>query len=365
MKALGAASVLARKQGDLDRARTAAEEGLRLSAETGITVGHDVAYFTIMLGLLALLTGDSDRATKLAERGLALGREANDAECIGDSILLLAHASSRRGDHEQARDLLEEGMALSREWRSSSLLSVVLTDLGWICLHEGDTEQATTLFEEAAALSKEQRGEEFLIPLHSLGWAALVGRDLQRAKALHKDSLELCYDLGDKGFACYCLEGLACVAEAEGEAKRAARLFGAAEALRQAIGITLASDKLALVEMHLVGARSQLEEPEWEAAFAEGGAMTTEEAVAYGLSGEQPHPTVLPASERGPVQESPALTSREEEVASLVARGFSNRRIASELHISEHTAATHVRRILKKLGFRSRAQIGSWFTEGR
>jgi non-specific serine/threonine protein kinase len=50
-------------------------------------------------------------------------------------------------------------------------------------------------------------------------------------------------------------------------------------------------------------------------------------------------------------------------VAVLVGRGFTNRRIAQELGISEHTAITHVRNILKKLGFTSRAQIGAWITE--
>jgi DNA-binding NarL/FixJ family response regulator len=53
----------------------------------------------------------------------------------------------------------------------------------------------------------------------------------------------------------------------------------------------------------------------------------------------------------------PALTRREEEVASLVARGLTNRQIASELSISEHTAATHVGKILRKLGLSSRSQL--------
>jgi DNA-binding NarL/FixJ family response regulator len=54
-----------------------------------------------------------------------------------------------------------------------------------------------------------------------------------------------------------------------------------------------------------------------------------------------------------------ALTRREQEVALLVARGLTNRQIALELSISEHTVASHVRKILKKLGLRSRAQISS------
>jgi DNA-binding NarL/FixJ family response regulator len=52
-------------------------------------------------------------------------------------------------------------------------------------------------------------------------------------------------------------------------------------------------------------------------------------------------------------------------VGALVTQGLSNRQIASELSISEHTAATHVRRVLNKLGLQSRAQIGSWLTEQR
>jgi DNA-binding CsgD family transcriptional regulator len=59
------------------------------------------------------------------------------------------------------------------------------------------------------------------------------------------------------------------------------------------------------------------------------------------------------------------LTRREKEVASLVARGLTNRQIASELFISEHTAATHVAKILKKLGLQSRAQISSRLADQR
>jgi DNA-binding NarL/FixJ family response regulator len=63
--------------------------------------------------------------------------------------------------------------------------------------------------------------------------------------------------------------------------------------------------------------------------------------------------------------ERPSLTRREEDVAALAALGLTNRQIASELFISEHTVATHVARILKKLGLQSRAQVGSWLAEQR
>ena len=56
----------------------------------------------------------------------------------------------------------------------------------------------------------------------------------------------------------------------------------------------------------------------------------------------------------------PTLTRRELDIASLVAKGLSNREIAARLFISRRTAETHVDRILTKLDFHSRAQIAVW-----
>ena len=55
-----------------------------------------------------------------------------------------------------------------------------------------------------------------------------------------------------------------------------------------------------------------------------------------------------------------ALTSREQEVARLIARGMGNKEIASRLVISRRTVDGHVERILRKLDFTSRTQIASW-----
>jgi non-specific serine/threonine protein kinase len=94
--------------------------------------------------------------------------------------------------------------------------------------------------------------------------------------------------------------------------------------------------------------------------------MTLEVAVEYALSEEEPGPPLVSTLPEQPsAGEVRILTRREKEIEALVARGMTNRQIASELSISEHTAATHVRRILKKLGLQSRAQIGSWLTQQR
>ena len=129
----------------------------------------------------------------------------------------------------------------------------------------------------------------------------------------------------DSHLALALLEGLACDAGAKGEAERAARLFGATQALREATGFPLEPAMRALEEPYLVGARSQLEEGAWTAAWEEGRAMSMETAIEYALSEEEPSTITSSAAPTEqlstPVSEHPAgLTPREVEVLGLVAR---------------------------------------------
>jgi len=77
-------------------------------------------------------------------------------------------------------------------------------------------------------------------------------------------------------------------------------------------------------------------------------------AAAWGVP-FPPDPSEQPAT--------PRLTSREREVALLVAKGMTNKEIAGQLTLSVRTAESHVEGIRSKLGFKTRAQIASWATE--
>jgi DNA-binding NarL/FixJ family response regulator len=153
---------------------------------------------------------------------------------------------------------------------------------------------------------------------------------------------------------------LACTVGTKGEAERAAKLFGAAQALREAVGYQQPPSERAVQEPYLVAARSRLEES-WEAALAQGRAMELEEAVKYALSADDSSMIATRTPERTSATPRPsALTRREREVAKLVARGLTNRRIAEELVLSERTVENHVRNILKKLNLSSRSEIAAW-----
>jgi predicted ATPase/DNA-binding CsgD family transcriptional regulator len=99
-----------------------------------------------------------------------------------------------------------------------------------------------------------------------------------------------------------------------------------------------------------------LEHAQAEYAARLGGVLW--QALEFGLaSGLEPAPVLTRTGAAGP------LSEREQQVAELVARGLSNQEIADQLVIGRRTVETHVERILNKLGFSSRTQVGVWAAE--
>ena len=289
---------LALEQGDFDRAEAAAKEGLELNTEVGVR-SVIAAAFKSILGELARLRGNPEQAVRLAEESLALYREAEDKTGIAWSLGNLANASADRGDHERAKHLYEEGLALSRQLGGARPLGEYVISLGYTLLLEGDLESATELNEEAADLFRKQsRGGSFRYALDNLGWTMLLRGEYDKSEALHKDNLILCKELGDKIITSESLEGMACTAGATGSAERAARLFGAAEAVRETVGNQHSTRERTLRKPYLAAARSQLGEAAWEKAFAEGRAIGQGEAVEYALTKEEEaDPLTFPAPE--------------------------------------------------------------------
>jgi predicted ATPase/DNA-binding SARP family transcriptional activator/DNA-binding CsgD family transcriptional regulator len=326
-------------------------------------------------GFIAVYEGDPG-AMALLEEGLALYKELGDRSGASYAISNLGHAVLHLGDPERLISLREEVEALLSEppEEDRRVRAHLLQFLGFAAYTGGDLAQmGSPQLEEALALFRESgdlRGIATCLPF--LGMISLSQRDSQRAAALFEEGLLLQRELKNKTAILFGLLGMAGVAALRGQPSRAAKLFGASEALREEIGLVvtpLAGGHFGF-EGYLATARAGLGEAAFEAAFSEGRAMTPEQAIEYALSKEeeQEPPTTLvavtdqqpPADERGAT-----LTRREQEVALRVARGLTNRRIASELSISERTVHSHLRNILKKLGLGSRAGLAAWVSQRR
>jgi non-specific serine/threonine protein kinase len=193
------------------------------------------------------------------------------------------------------------------------------------------------------------------------GMIAAYNSDYETATKFIREGLPLAQELGNGYCVAWNLKASAVLFEAKAKEERAAKLYGAAEALRRAVGAPLSPVDLPDHEHSLAAARAQLEEAVWEEAWAEGQAMTIEEAVEYALFEEEPTaPPVSSVPEQASTSAQPAsLTRRQKEIAALVARGLTNRQIASKLIVSERTVDNHVANILKKLGLSSREQVAA------
>jgi len=314
---------------------------------------------------LARQQGDYERATVLSERGLALCRDLEETEQIPWFLINLGLAAWYQGDTAKATSLFEKSLALSRDLDDRWLTSMSLAQLGWlVATAEADHQRAAALLTESLALSTEV-GDKYRIAfaLRALGTVALRRGHPEDAAAHYRKSLVLSREVHEGWVTQECLLGLAGVACALGYCRRAAQLFGAAEALRDTLGLRrLAADERDR-KHRVAAARAALGDEAFLAAWAEGRAMTLELAVEIAIAPTESAPAKATREGRKARKPTDLLTAREREVAALIASGQSNRDIGALLMIAEKTAEAHVQHILDKLGFRSRSQIASWAVE--
>ena len=365
-KALKGLGWIAEPQGDYERARAAYQESLELYR--GSDYKRGVANALGDLGSLALDRGDYGEATSLLEESLTLHRELGSKEEVVGVLNGLGIMASANGERERSVSFFSEALALGRGTGNVRMTAVSLGNLGITMLVHGDPDQAAVLLEEGLALFRDiGDNSNIAIGLMHSALAALIQGDHERAKALSQESLKLLQKAEDKQHIPDCLEIMAGEAGAQDQAQRAARLWGAAEAMREDLGVPLQPEDRKLLDPFLATARSSLGEEEWQTTLTEGRAMMPNQAIEYSLSAVEPvlPPSAARRSGGSSTTLTPLtpLTPREEEVTLLVSHGLTNRRIASELFISEHTVANHISKILKKLALSSRSQLSAWMAE--
>jgi predicted ATPase/DNA-binding SARP family transcriptional activator/DNA-binding CsgD family transcriptional regulator len=351
-------------------------EGLRW-LEKGLARGGEapkpaLAKALYEAGWIELFQGNYQRAIALLEGGLALFRELGDRRGVATSLVNLGFAALHQGDNERTTMLRQEIEPLRREPLERWTLAWLTTFLALAMSYEGDYERSAALAREALAIYRELGDRRGISLCHiDLGFIELIRGNHERAAPLLEESVRVLRGSEDKFCLAYGIFGLAAVAAARREPGRAALLWGAAESLREEIGVvSLTQWELRAYdyEGRVSAARNMLGgEGAWERAFAQGRAMSAEEAAEYALSEKvaSAAPESPPADRRtgGPLTDP--LTRREREVVTLVARGLANHQIASELFLSERTIENHVSNILRKLGLASRAQVAAWATEQR
>jgi DNA-binding CsgD family transcriptional regulator len=190
----------------------------------------------------------------------------------------------------------------------------------------------------------------------NLGGAAMLAGDLEESRTHYIESLRIAHRIDDRIGQYYLLAALAYHKALAGRAKDSARLLGASETIRRGAGATPMAAMVPIMAQARDAAIAVLGPERFEAELETGRHMSRDAAVAL-ATGEAIEPDAGAAAGDG---DGAVLAKRESQVARLIAEGLSNKEIGARLFISERTVDSHVRSILNKLGFNTRAQVAGW-----
>lgn len=236
-------------------------------------------------GVLALELNDDTQAEVYLQESLVLYRQLGDLQGVAAALNSLGAMAISLQEYERAILLLEESLEVRRRLGDSYSLTTPLNNLGLVALAQGDCEQARDYFEEALSLDRaagDALGEA--ISLGNLAASLLDQGHYAEAQANFQECLLLFEEVGDKEGSAECLEGLAAALAHQEMNDEAARLWGAAEALRERTHAPVHPGE----EQRHNRTREVIEERLDETAFAatadEGRGMSLEQAVRYALS---------------------------------------------------------------------------------
>ena len=247
------------------------------------------------LGVLLDQLGEPEAARPMFERSLEIWREFGDREQQARELNSLGITMRHLDETDAARGLLEEAIAIHRTFPGSLRLAASLSNLGQLESAAGRFDRATEVLREALALDTEH-GDLWgmAVDRHSLALISLRAGRPAEARDLLCGIFDYVVSSGNTALLVDTLEVAAPIVGDLGDPLRAARLAGAANAIRQESGMLITESEAAMVEEFLAPVRAAVSSQEWDAGLAAGRALSQQEALALLLSLRSPgSPTSL------------------------------------------------------------------------
>jgi predicted ATPase len=232
--------------------------------------------------------GDDAQGDRMQEQCLPIWRHLGNRAGVATSLFHLAGRAYQRGELARAQSLWEESLAEAEDAADKATIAYVLVYAQSIIMEQGDPAAARSYFERGLALSQEVGVTLLAAVAHDA--LALLDRtqsNIESAEEHLRESLTLHQASGFLRWVPNVLISIAGLAAVQGQAGRAARLFGAADALRQAMEVHLNVREREEYERDVALARLGLGETDFAAAWAAGQAMTLEQAVRVALEEEE------------------------------------------------------------------------------
>ena len=306
-KALLGGGRLALLQCDYAPAVRRLEAALRLYRELGDPRG--IASSLQVLGSVAREQGRYARSVELHAESLAIAEAAGDRWGVASAHGYLAFASWLQRDFGRAAEEASTALVQFRDLGDIEGAAWSLISLGTVARYQGDVERASVLLAESLALSEGIGFREGIAwSVEQLGLLAAVDGD-PAAISLLRRSLELHSELRDRWRMSSVLEDLGAIALAQDNAPQAARLLGAAEAIREAIGTVIAPCERLQHNQTTKAVRTALGDEAFDAALRQGQLASMDELTADLPSADPPGPPPAGPDQAAPDQEAPDQAS--------------------------------------------------------
>ncbi len=304
-------------------------------------------------GWLAYQQGDLDEAEAMLSAAVPLHRATGDPASLAWALGRLANVALSQWAPERAQRLLDEARQIGQATGNRLIETAALSDLGRVHLIAGDVAAAETMLREAVRQHQQLPGTiGAAVATLFLGNALLAGGKAREAREAYGESLAVFAEADDRANVARCVEGVARAIVATDPAT-AARLLGAAAAMRLELGHPVDREDQTTVALAVDRARQQLPDRAFATAWAAGQALSWE---AVAREAEAIATTGTVAGTRDP---NVGLSARELEVLRLLVEGKTDVEIGAALFISRRTVATHVRHVYEKLQVSSRAEASA------
>ena len=219
-----------------------------------------------------------------AEEGFAILNEINDDWGMSIATMNMARIAAARGDtHESQRyfGLLKERL---QDASVSFQAGLGLLGMGYDERFRGHLDMAKGHFEAGLKIFKQLRYKLFeTVVMAELGHIARLTGEIVQAQKTYQETITRFQDLGNRAAVAHQLECFAFIATVEKEPQRAAKLFGAAEALRERLDSQMTDYERVEYDQSVAQMRAMLPAPEFNALWAEGRSMTMEQAIQFAL----------------------------------------------------------------------------------
>lgn len=277
-RGLRALVMLTSALGQFDDALPLCEEAISLNRQVGDDEG--LAASLTSLGIIMQFRDDMARSKAAHEESLTIRRRIGDEHGLANSLSNLSSIAYTHGNLTDAARFAEESVAIHRRLGRTWGMSHALAKLGLVAAAQKEYELAERIFEESLAMQRSlgDDGAAFY-SLSNLGLVALKRGNFEVALRRLREGLELLEVVANKAAMASTFEGIAAALNATGDSRRAARLLGAASALRDAIGAPLLPRESAEYDETATATRNAIGVASFEAEWRVGTLMGLERAV--------------------------------------------------------------------------------------